>query len=119
MKKYIFLILSFFLFNLTIISAQVDESADLYQIELLNGNEFIGKLITKTSENIQIETSDIGVIDIPMKEIKRMEIINDTKVVNGKYYFENPQSTRYFFAPNGYGLKKGEGYFQNTWIFYT
>ena len=25
----------------------------------------------------------------------------------------------YFFVPNGYGLKKGEGYYQNTWILFN
>jgi len=37
-------------------------------------------------------------------------------MVKGELWFENPQSTRYFWGPNGYGLKKNEGYFQNIWI---
>jgi hypothetical protein len=29
------------------------------------------------------------------------------------------QSTRYFWSPNGYGLKKGEGYYQNIWVLWN
>lgn len=32
---------------------------------------------------------------------------------------ENPHATRYLFGPNGYGLRKGEGYYSNTWIFFN
>ena len=37
----------------------------------------------------------------------------------GKLWFENTQSTRYFWSPNGYGLKKGEGYYQNIWVLWN
>ncbi|MCS3632659.1 hypothetical protein GGP55_003281, partial [Salinibacter ruber] len=30
---------------------------------------------------------------------------------------QNPQSTRYFFAPNAIGIPQGQGYYQNTWVF--
>ncbi len=35
------------------------------------------------------------------------------------YGFDNPQSTRYFFAPNALGLESGTGYYQNAWIFFN
>jgi hypothetical protein len=31
----------------------------------------------------------------------------------------NPQATRYFWLPNGYGLKKKESYYQNVWLFFN
>ncbi|RLD25441.1 MAG: hypothetical protein DRI70_07125 [Bacteroidetes bacterium] len=45
-----------------------------------------------------------------------MQTFDVNKVKDGKYWSDNPQSTRYFFSPNGYGLKAGEGYYQNVWI---
>jgi len=30
-------------------------------------------------------------------------------------WFPNPNSTRYFFTPSAFNLKKGEGYYQNTY----
>ncbi|MAO64462.1 MAG: hypothetical protein CL666_05635 [Balneola sp.] len=41
------------------------------------------------------------------------------RIKNGEVWFENPHSTRYLFSTNGIGLKKGEGYYQNTWIFFN
>ena len=35
---------------------------------------------------------------------------------NGVYWFPNPNPTRYLFSPSAYNLKKGEGYYQNTYI---
>jgi hypothetical protein len=29
------------------------------------------------------------------------------------------QSSRYFWSPNGYSLKKGEAYYQNIWVLYN
>ncbi|MBE0638158.1 MAG: hypothetical protein IH598_06550 [Bacteroidales bacterium] len=48
-----------------------------------------------------------------------MELIIPTKMKEGQYWFDNPQATRYFFSPNGYGLKAGEGYYQNVWVLFN
>jgi len=45
-----------------------------------------------------------------------MEPLDKEKMVDDEYWMDNPQSTRYFFSPNAYGLKKGEGYYQNVWV---
>ncbi|PWN08272.1 hypothetical protein DDZ15_00730 [Rhodohalobacter mucosus] len=45
-----------------------------------------------------------------------MRTIEPDRIRDGSYWFENPQGTRYFFAPNAIGLKQGAGYYQNTWI---
>jgi hypothetical protein len=34
-------------------------------------------------------------------------------------WLENSQAARYFWAPNGYGLRKGEGYYQNVWVLFN
>ena len=47
---------------------------------------------------------------------KKITPFDVVQIRGDKYWFENPQSTRYFFSPNGYGLKKGEGYYQNIWV---
>jgi hypothetical protein len=40
-------------------------------------------------------------------------------LVGGRLWLPQPQSARYFWAPNGYGLKRGEVYYQNVWVFYN
>ena len=40
-------------------------------------------------------------------------------LIEGEHWFDNPHATRYFFMTNGYGLRKGEAYYQNTWIMFN
>lgn len=54
-----------------------------------------------------------------MVDIKRITRIDSKRIVDGEYWSDNPQATRYFWQPNAYGLKKGEGYFQNVWILFN
>ena len=51
--------------------------------------------------------------------IKKLEFPEVQQLKDGEYWFPNPQSTRYFWSPNGYGLKKGEGYYQNIWVIWN
>ncbi|TVR29947.1 MAG: hypothetical protein EA390_08880 [Balneolaceae bacterium] len=48
-----------------------------------------------------------------------MQVLDPNRIRDGEYWFENPQGTRYFFAPNAIGLRKGSGYYQNAWIFFN
>jgi hypothetical protein len=90
-----------------------------YRIELFNGNEFIGYIAKQDSVKIYFKTNNLGEISIPKTEIKTINRIDLKSIVKGEYWFENPQSSRYFWAPNGYGLKSGEGYYQNVWVLYN
>ena len=92
------------------ISANAQTQADtvLYQIETTDGNEFIGTISREDSTRTFIKTEKFGELSILNSEIKRKEIIKVQQIKDGKLWFENPQETRYFWAPNGYGLKKGE-----------
>jgi hypothetical protein len=93
------------------------DSTGMYRIETRDGNEFIGTIINQTPENVQFRTQKLGVITIPRSDIKSMLVIDAKQMKDGKLWFENPQATRYLFAPNAYGLRPGEGYYQNVWIF--
>jgi hypothetical protein len=48
-----------------------------------------------------------------------MEAVDARRRGSGELWADNPQSTRYFWAPNGYGLRSGEGYYQNVWILFN
>ncbi len=45
-----------------------------------------------------------------------MEPVKKAQIVDGEFWYDSPSNTRYFWSPNGYGLRKGEGYYQNNWI---
>lgn len=122
MKKIIsysfFLTVCLTLFSFTT-NAQNKQDSIKSQIETIDGNEYIGVIVEQTPTAIRIKTDKLGEISIPTAEIKRISQLSSIKSKDGNYWFDNPQSTRYFWAPNGYSLKKGEGYYQNVWIMFN
>lgn len=92
---------------------------NLVSIETDDGNEFLGEIVKEDEKSIVLKTQDFGEITIRKSKIRNREEVKSTAVKGGKFWFANPQSTRYFWSPNGYGLKKGEGYFQNIWVLWN
>lgn len=116
-KKIIHLIILITLAYLRL-SAQVDiNPMDTFIIETKEGNSYIG-IVKEIEKNKVYEISTKqGVLTIPSTEIKYMKKIEKKDIIAGEYWPESPHSSRYFFSPSGYGLRKGEGYYQNAWIF--
>ncbi len=99
--------------------AQQQDSTAIFRIETRDGNEYMGKIIEKNNDQIIIQTEKLGVLTIRMTEVVTIDPVNISQIRDHVYWFENPQSTRYLWAPNGYGLKKGEGYYQNIWVLFN
>lgn len=97
-------------------SAQEKTEPKAYLIETRDGNSYQGRIVATDSVKVLFHTEKLGEITILKSDIKKMGPFNVKQLKGDKYWFENPQSTRYFFSPNGYGLKKGEGYYQNIWV---
>ncbi|MBW8334692.1 MAG: hypothetical protein K0M40_21935 [Prolixibacteraceae bacterium] len=116
--KFAFITICLIGFSL-ISNAQNSQDTLKIQIETVDGNTYIGTILEDTPETIRIKTDKLGEISIPRAEVKRINQLSTIIVKDGTYWLENPQSTRYFWAPNGYSLKKGEGYYQNVWIMFN
>jgi hypothetical protein len=97
----------------------VTDSTRILRVETVDGNVFIGNVVSKDSLNLVIKTDIFGEIKIPLNNIKSRTEFKDLKKVGRQYWLPNPQSSRYFWAPNGYGLEKGSSYYQNIWILYN
>jgi hypothetical protein len=97
----------------------LQDSSITYQIITRDGNEYIGTLIKQNEQEIVLNTTTVGIITIKKDNIKRMKLIEPEKIRDGAYWEDHMQSTRYFWSPNGYGLKKGEAYYQNVWVFFN
>ncbi len=118
MKNKIILLLFVLLFTSSIVKAQTKDST-VVKIETTDGNEFIGEIIFQDTARIVLKTDKLGELSIRRTDIKYQETIDVQQIKDGKLWFANPQSTRYFWSPNGYGLKKGEGYYQNIWVLWN
>ncbi len=96
--------------------AQDKNSTKIFRLETRDGNIYIGEVLSSDTVRILFRTEKLGELTFLKNDLKSLGPLDNKQLKNGKYWFENPQSTRYFYSPNGYGLKKGEGYYQNIWV---
>ena len=106
---------------LTSVFCFAQEQADTtsYRIETRDGNIYTGRIIAQDSLQVIFQSDQLGEIHIQRARIKEIHPIEKDKIKDGTYWFESPQATRYFYSPNGYALKKGEGYYQNVWVLFN
>jgi hypothetical protein len=95
------------------------DSTSYWRVETNDGNEFFGKIIVIEAGVMTLKTDKFGTITVRMTDVKSIQQADTKKVNEGEYWDENFQSTRYFWMPNGYGLKPGEAYYQNVWILFN
>jgi hypothetical protein len=100
-------------------SQEVTDSSAVFRIETVDGNIFIGSIVSDHPDTIILKTTSLGEIRIPKNTIISRTVLKKVINVDGKIWLPNPQSSRYFWAPNGYGLDKGTSYYQNIWILYN
>jgi len=77
----------------------------------------MGKILSVDSTSLQFE-SVLGVTTIAIASIASVREEAPGEVRGGRYFFPNPNATRLIFAPTGRMLRKGEGYFNDFWIFF-
>ena len=87
-----------------------------YRVETADGQVLLGTLVSETDDEVILASRQLGKVTIQRKDIERMQEVGPDRLRDGEYWFRNPQSTRYFFAPNALGIPEGEGYYQNAWI---
>ncbi|MDO6389701.1 hypothetical protein Q4E40_06155 [Pontibacter sp. BT731] len=85
-------------------------------VETRDGSVIQGIFLGQTDGGIRLQTDSAGEILIPHTQIKSTQIIDDSRMHDGAYWFENPNATRYLFSPSAFSLKKGEAYYQNTYL---
>lgn len=91
----------------------------MYRLETTSGNIYTGKILEQDDQKIIFFSDELGEITIFRRNIESLNPLEPGKIKGGKYWSDNPQATRYFFSPNGYGLNKGEGYYQNVWVLFN
>jgi len=86
-------------------------------LNLKDGSNLIGRITEIKETEINFKT-ELGLLTIPIVNIKKIKEVPASSIKEGKYWFPNPNSTRLFFAPTGRMLKKGEGYFSDYYLFF-
>lgn len=115
------IVLSLMFLSLTFSYAQVDEpesdTSRYVIVELQNGKELQGTVLEQNLDGVKLLTDKGEERIIPWSSISSVKDVNPEDLIEGELFYHNLQATRYFFGPNGFALRQGEGYYQNTWIF--
>jgi len=98
---------------------QENQDHTLYHIETKDGSTYTGNILSRDSVSILLQDQKLGEISLRISDIKVIRGGENKNKGDTSMWSENPQATRYFWSPNGYGLKPGEGYYQNIWIFFN
>ena len=96
---------------------EAEPQEPMYRVETTGGEVVIGTLVSEGEGEVVLNARELGEVTIQRQNIERMAEIPPGRFRDGAYWFQNPQSTRYFFAPNAIGSPQGQGYYQNTWVF--
>lgn len=116
MKSLVFTLLFLLAALETVLSQEVADSVKVYRIETKDGNTYTGTIVSEKDGMLVLKTEKLGDLHISLADITMKKELKEVKLVGDTYWLPNPQSSRYFWAPNGYGLAKGEAYFQNIWV---
>ena len=95
----------------------VADSGVRQRIQLRDGSELIGRIISVDDSTFQFQSS-LGVSTIRSDDVLKLSTERGGQVKSGQYYFPNPNTTRLVFAPTGRMLERGEGYFSDYWVFF-
>jgi hypothetical protein len=95
------------------------DTTKIWRIETTDGNEFYGPILFRDNYEVKLKTEILGFITIQHNHIKSISEVQQEELKEGEIWLKFPQDARYFYAPNGYGLRKGEAYYQNTWVLFN
>jgi hypothetical protein len=92
-------------------------NATIVEIHLLEGSTISGDLIEETNEHLVINSPSLGRMTIEKSKIDSWKKLPKGSFKEGVYWHATANSSRNIFSPTGYGLEKGEGYYQNFMLF--
>jgi hypothetical protein len=85
-------------------------------IRTTQGSTFLGRVLQDRPDSLIFETSG-GVLALPRFMIAELRSVAPGEMHGNEYWFPHPSATRLFFAPTGRMIRKGEGYYSNTYLF--
>lgn len=103
----------------SVLSQEMEDTSAILRIETKDGNEFFGTILSKDSAVIHLQTKMLGVLSIPESYVISCKHVDREFIKKGEVWMRNLQTARYFYSPNGFGLEKASGYYQNTWVLFN
>lgn len=109
----------FFSFTAHIASQEIIDKK--VEVTLRNDQKFIGVIQEQTTTSIVLFVEDIGEMTIKKINIESIRPLKPASqdVDSRGYPVDYYNSTRYLINPSGYGLEKGQAYYENIYVFFN
>jgi hypothetical protein len=98
------------------VTIRIADSAQVQVIRLRDGSSIVGRVTEIGSDTIRFAAS-AGTLSIARADIVGLQEVAKSSMRRGEVWPANPNATRLLFAPTGRMLDKGEGYFNDTYLF--
>jgi hypothetical protein len=108
-----------FLFQSFSTFGQISQDSLIYRVETRDKNIYTGTILYLDTEIVRLKTNNLGELTIQRSDIERMSPMDSKIRIGTEFWFENPQATKYFWGANGYNLRPGEAFYQNTWVMFN
>lgn len=118
-------VLVFIFFCLTINAhSQVEPTTQAEEKKVMvttkDGSVVYGTFVERDDNSLVVKSMSLSTVVIPISEIEDIIYLRSNKLKDKKgFNIDYHNSTRYFIYPSGYGLKKGQSYYENVWIFWN
>lgn len=102
-------------------SARTDSTRSTAPTQMLrtrSGSVLYGRTVGESGDSVRFETPG-GVLTLARAEIAELRPLKGGVVRSGQYWPADPSDSRLFFAPTARMLRRGEGYFSDTYIFFA
>jgi hypothetical protein len=102
----------------TVLSQQLTgELQKTYVVKLRDGGSITGVLVSETASQIVLESASAGTVTLNKSQIASMTLLSAGDATKG--WYPNPNPTKYLIGSSAIPLNRGEGYYQNTWLFFN
>ena len=95
---------------------RVADTSQVQVIRLRDGSSIVGRVTEIEADVVRFATA-WGALAIPRGDVVELREVEVTSMRRGEVWPANPNVTRLLFAPTGRMLEKGEGYFNDTYLF--
>jgi hypothetical protein len=98
------------------VQLRIADSSQVQVIRLRDGSSIVGRITDIRADTVTFVATS-GTLSIARADIVEVREVAKTAMRKGEVWPANPNATRLLFSPTGRMLEKGEGYFNDTYLF--
>ncbi len=86
-----------------------------HEVRTRDGSRFVGRVVSVSPDSIGMVLRS-GPVTLARGQVREVRQFGAASLHNGEYWAENPNPTRLLFSATAYSLRRGSGYYWNSWI---